>query len=249
MCICTYTYIYTQTSFPFLATRYHPRCIYTQKHTYCMCVFICVRVCIHVYINTQVGLGFLCQYTIMPLLGYSIVRLLQLPADIGAGVILVACWWVLHAYMHYIYAYTYTCTYIHTRSAEISPRVIIIACSLVVHMWARHTFIHAYRHAWMPWMNKFEQAMPYTRTRIHKTARRVVRTYKHTYALVWASLTCLHPDIHIHRHSPGGTSSNLVITYIRTCVHTSREEPVVIWWLIDFIHTLRTYIHSWSDLQ
>ena len=38
-----------------------------------------------------VGLGFTAQYTIMPLLGWAVARLLALPADFAVGLILVAC--------------------------------------------------------------------------------------------------------------------------------------------------------------
>jgi len=38
-----------------------------------------------------VGLGFTAQYTIMPLLGWTVAKLLALPADFAVGLILVAC--------------------------------------------------------------------------------------------------------------------------------------------------------------
>lgn len=38
-----------------------------------------------------VGLGFAAQYTIMPLLGWTVAKLLALPADFAVGLILVAC--------------------------------------------------------------------------------------------------------------------------------------------------------------
>jgi len=38
-----------------------------------------------------VGLGFAAQYTIMPLLGWAVAKLLALPADFAVGLILVAC--------------------------------------------------------------------------------------------------------------------------------------------------------------
>jgi len=40
---------------------------------------------------SQVAMGFLCQYTIMPFFGFWITRLLALQPDVAAGVILVAC--------------------------------------------------------------------------------------------------------------------------------------------------------------
>ncbi len=39
----------------------------------------------------QVGIGFVLQYTIMPALGYSVALAYELPAEIAAGLILVAC--------------------------------------------------------------------------------------------------------------------------------------------------------------
>jgi len=38
-----------------------------------------------------VGLGFTAQYTIMPLLGWTVAKMLALPADFAVGLILVAC--------------------------------------------------------------------------------------------------------------------------------------------------------------
>ena len=40
---------------------------------------------------SQVAMGFLCQYTVMPLTGYYITKLMCLTPDIAAGVILVSC--------------------------------------------------------------------------------------------------------------------------------------------------------------
>ncbi|MEM0909838.1 MAG: bile acid:sodium symporter family protein [Pseudomonadota bacterium] len=39
----------------------------------------------------NVGIGLLCQYTIMPILGFSLAVMSGLPAEIAAGVILVGC--------------------------------------------------------------------------------------------------------------------------------------------------------------
>jgi BASS family bile acid:Na+ symporter len=39
----------------------------------------------------QVFLGFLCQFTIMPLLGWTVARVFQLPVPLAVGTILVAC--------------------------------------------------------------------------------------------------------------------------------------------------------------
>ncbi len=42
-------------------------------------------------LSWQVFLGFMCQYTIMPLLGWAMGVLFKLPTPLAVGVILVAC--------------------------------------------------------------------------------------------------------------------------------------------------------------